>query len=147
MMTFFTGEYECKLDAKGRLILPAKIKTHLPETPTRLYLVKGFDPNLVLYTEVEYEKIYNKFTTLSGFDPVQRKLKRTFFSSGTAVDLDSIGRFLIPPPCIAHAQLQKQLMVVGVGSTIEIWALETYHQYLIADKEEYSELARKFLAE
>lgn len=147
-MAFFTSEYECKLDAKGRLVLPAKIKANLPEVSgNELVVMKGFDPNLVLYTMLEYKKIHNKFASLSDFDAAQRKLKRNFFRSVAPVELDSAGRFLIPKGWIDHAQLEKNVMVVGAGNTIEIWSPSLYEEYLIEDNDEYSDLAKKFLDE
>jgi len=149
-MAFFTSEYECKLDAKGRLVLPAKIKANLPEVSgNELVIMKGFDPNLVVYTMLEYKKIHSKFASLSDFDAAQRKLKRNFFRSVAPVELDGAGRFLIPKGWLDHAKLETkgQTIVIGTGNTIEIWNPKVYDQYLIADSEEYSDLAKKFLDE
>ncbi|MEL6557944.1 MAG: division/cell wall cluster transcriptional repressor MraZ [Bacteroidota bacterium] len=145
-MAFFTSEYECKLDAKGRLVLPAKIKVNLPEVSSHeLVLRKGFEPNLIVYPMLEYKKIHSKISSLSEFNAEQRRLKRNFFRSIATVELDNAGRFLIPKNMLAHASLEKEAVVVGVGSTIEIWNPDVYDEYLIKDSEEYSELAQKFL--
>ena len=147
-MAFFTSEYECKLDAKGRLVLPAKIKANLPEVSgNELVIMKGFDPSLVVYTMMEYKKIHNKFAGLSDFDAAQRKLKRQFFKSVAPVELDGTGRFLIPKAWIEHAKLEKEVIVIGTGNTIEIWNPSVYDNYLIEDSEEYSMMAKKFLDE
>ena len=74
-MAFFTSEYECKLDAKGRLVLPAKIKVNLPEVSSHeLVLRKGFEPNLIVYPMLEYKKIHSKISSLSEFNSEQRRL-------------------------------------------------------------------------
>ncbi|MFY0653859.1 MAG: division/cell wall cluster transcriptional repressor MraZ [Cyclobacteriaceae bacterium] len=147
-MAFFTSEYECKLDAKGRLVLPAKIKANLPEVSgNELVIMKGFDPSLVVYTMLEYKKIHNKFAALSDFDAAQRKLKRQFFKSVAPVELDGAGRFLIPKAWIEHAKLEKEVIVIGTGNTIEIWNPDIYDDYLIEDSDDYSEMAKKFLDE
>ena len=147
-MAFFTSEYECKLDAKGRLVLPAKIKVNLPEaSSTELVLRKGFEPNLIVYPMLEYKKIHNKISSLSEFNAEQRRLKRNFFRSIATVELDNAGRFLIPKTMLAHAKMEKEAIVVGMGNTIEIWNPEVYDDYLINDPSEYSELAQKFLDE
>ena len=79
-MAFFSSEYECKLDAKGRLVLPAKIKVQLPESNgTELMLRRGFEPCLVLYPLLEYKKIYNKIAGLNEFNEEFRMLQRNFF--------------------------------------------------------------------
>lgn len=148
-MAFFTSEYECKLDAKGRLVLPARIKSNLPKAsadgPDELVLRMGFEPNIIVYPMTEYKKIHNKFSALSEFDPEQRMLKRNFFRSIATVELDSNGRFLLPKAMLVYTKIDKDAMIVGTGNTIEIWNPEVYQQYLINDQEKYSALAQKFV--
>ncbi|HHP7240542.1 MAG TPA: division/cell wall cluster transcriptional repressor MraZ [Cyclobacteriaceae bacterium] len=148
-MALLTSEFECKLDTKGRLVLPAKIKTNLPEvSATELVLQKGFEPNIVVYPMMEYRKIHNKISALSEFHPEQRKLKRNFFRSIAQVELDNAGRFLIPKHMLAHAQLEKDVIIIGMGNYLEIWNPKVYEDgYLISDYEEYSALAQKYLDE
>ncbi len=147
-MAFFTSEYECKLDTKGRLVLPAKIKTNLPEVSTNeLVIRKGFEPNLILYPMVEYKKIHHKISSLSEFNPEQRKLKRNFFRSIAQVELDSANRMLIPKTMLAHAQIEKEAILIGMGNYIEMWNPTVFNDHLIEDMNEYSELAQKFLDE
>ncbi len=147
-MAFFTSEYECKLDTKGRLVLPAKIKTNLPEVSTNeLVIRKGFEPNLILYPMVEYKKIHHKISSLSEFNPEQRKLKRNFFRSIAQVELDSANRILMPKTMLAHAQIEKEAILIGMGNYIEMWNPTVFNDHLIEDMTEYSELAQKFLDE
>ncbi len=145
-MSFFTSEYECKLDAKGRLVLPSKIKGNLPETSgNELVLRRGFEPCLILYPMVEFKKIYSKISGLNEFNEEYRKLQRNFFRGNATVELDGTGRFLIPKLMISYAQLQKEAIVVGMGNRIEIWSPELYDKYLINDPGEFSALAQKYL--
>lgn len=145
-MAFFSSEYECKLDAKGRLVLPAKIKAQLPESnSTELMLRRGFEPCLVLYPLLEYKKIYNKIAGLNEFNEEFRMLQRNFFRGNALVDLDSMGRFLIPKPMIKYSQLEKQVIVVGMGNRVEIWNPDLYEKFLITDQSEFSKLAQKYL--
>jgi MraZ protein len=147
-MAFFTSEYECKLDAKGRVVLPARIKSSLPESSgNELVLRRGFEPCLVLYPMVEYKKIFNKVAGLSEFNEEYRKLQRNFFRGNTTVELDSMGRFLIPKLMLNYAGLEKEAIVVGMGNRIEIWNPERYEEHLIQDQSEFSALAQKFLDE
>ena len=147
-MAFFTSEYECKLDAKGRLVLPAKIKANLPETSGgELVVRRGFEPCLVVYPFTEYKKIYAKVASLNEFNEEYRKLQRNFFRGNTQVDLDGNGRFLIPKTMLRFANLGKEVIVVGMGNRIEIWNPETYEEYLIQDQSEFSKLAEKYLTE
>ena len=81
-MAFFTGEHECKLDAKGRLVLPSRLKSVLPEASKKNMIIrKGFEPNLILYPLNEFQNIYSRISSLNEFSSEQRKLKRNLFSS------------------------------------------------------------------
>ena len=145
-MTFFTSEYECKLDAKGRMVLPAKIKSNLPEASgNELVIRRGFEPCLVIYPKLEYKKIFSKVTGLSEFNAENRKLQRNFFRGNSEVELDSTGRFLIPKSMIRFADLKKDVIVVGMGNRVEVWDPELYEEYLIKDQSEFSDLAEKYL--
>ena len=145
-MTFFTSEFECKLDAKGRLVLPSKLKSNLPAASIRQIIIrKGFEPNLIIYPLNEYKKLHNKISSLNEFNSEQRKLKRNFFSSIIQVDLDNSGRFLIPKNMLSHAKINRDAINCGMGNVIEIWNNKMYKKYLINDSETYSELAQKYL--
>ena len=76
-MAFFTGEHECKLDAKGRLTLPSRLKSVLPAASMKNIIIrKGFEPNLILYPLNEFQNIYSRINSLNEFSSEQRKLKR-----------------------------------------------------------------------
>ncbi len=148
IMTFFTSEYECKLDAKGRLVLPAKIKNNLPEVSgAEMVLGRGFDQCLTLYSQVEFNKIYSQIAGLSGFNEENRRLQRTFFMGISSIELDANGRFMIPKPLLKYADLDKEVTVVGMGNHIEIWNPDIYHSYLINDPKEFNDLAKNKLDE
>lgn len=144
----FSSEYYCKLDAKGRLVLPAKLKAALPETfGNELVMRRGFDPCLVLYPMNEYRKLDNKVSALDDFDPKQRNFKRSFYRGNTEIELDSTGRFLIPKPFLGFAGISKEVIVVGMGKTIEIWDPERYDNFLINDPEVFADQARTYLSD
>ena len=145
-MTFFTSEYECKLDAKGRLVLPARIKNGLPETSgNELVVGFGFEKCLIVYPILEFKKLYAKVAGLSEFNPDYRKLQRNFFRGNTVVELDSSGRFLIPKQMLNYAQLEKQVVVVGMGNKVELWNPELYKEQLYDNQNEFSDHVQKYL--
>ena len=147
-MAFFTSEFECKLDAKGRLVLPAKIKANLPEvSTTELVLRKGFESNLILYPMLEYKKLHHKISALSEFNPEQRKLKRIFFRSIAQVELDSAGRILIPKSMLSHSKIEKEALLIGMGNYVELWNPGVFEDNLGMDGDEFSDLAQKYLDE
>ncbi len=146
-MAFFTSEYTGKLDAKGRLVLPSRMKTALPESSsTELYIKLGLEPCLELYPLSEYKKVYSKIAGLNEFDPEVRKLQRNFFRGSATVELDGAGRFLIPKMMLQYAKLNKEVVIVGMGSKMEIWDPEVYQDYLIQDPDEMAKLAQKHLS-
>jgi MraZ protein len=145
-MAFFTGEYDCKLDAKGRLVLPAKIKSALPEVSGNQLVVRiGLEPCLVIYPVVEYKKVYSKIAGLSEFNAEYRSIQRNFFRGTMEVELDSAGRFLIPKSMLHHAELQKEAVVVGMGNKVEVWNPDKYQAFLIKDQDKLSELMQRHL--
>ncbi len=147
-MTFFTSEYECKLDAKGRIVLPARIKAQLPENGgSELVIRRGFEQCLILYPMVEFKKVFSKISGLSEFNEEYRKLQRNFFSGTATVEMDNAGRFLIPKNMLTYAQFEKDLILVGMGNKVEIWNPTLYEKHLIHDPGELSKLAEKYLTE
>ncbi len=147
-MSLFTGEYECKLDDKGRLTLPAKVKSKLPEVSgNQLILSLGLEPCLVLYPMVEYRKIYSRIAAMNEFNEEFRILQRNFFRRIAEVELDGAGRLLIPKTMAKYARLEKELMLVGMGNRIELWNAGMYEEFIINDNQEFSKLAQKHLTE
>ncbi len=147
-MTFFTSEYECKLDAKGRLVLPSRIKSQLPEGDSQeLAIRRGFEQCLIIYPLVEFKKVFSKISGLNEFNEEYRKLQRNFLSGVVTVELDGNGRFLIPKNMLTYAHIDKEVMLVGTGSKVEAWNPAIYEKHLIQDPSELSKLAEKHLNE
>jgi MraZ protein len=155
VMTFFTSEYESKIDAKGRLILPARIKSQLPALQSdngegesyELVVRRGFEQCLILYPMVEFKKVFSKISALNEFNEEYRKLQRNFLSGVVTLELDSNGRFLLPKNMLAYAKIEKEAMLIGMGNKVEIWNPEIYQKHLISDPAELSKLAEKHLNE
>ncbi len=145
-MTFFTTQYECKLDAKGRLVLPSRIKAQLPEGDGQELVVrKGFEQCLIIYPMVEFKKVFSKISALNEFNEENRKLQRNFLSGVVTVELDGNGRFVIPKNLLTYAQIDKDVMLVGTGNKVEAWNPSIYEKYIIQDQSELSKLAQKHL--
>ncbi len=145
-MAIFTGEYECKMDAKARLLFPAKLRAKLPESSrNEIVLSQGFEPCLTIYPKEEYQKVFEKVSSLNQFNLEHRNLQRNFFRGSLEIELDNMGRFLVPKRMAQYAKLDKDTLIVGRGNVLELWNPEEYDRYLVNDPEEYAMLAQKFL--
>ena len=143
-----SGEYDCKLDPKGRLVLPAKVKAALPDAfANQLVLVRGFEPCLTLYPRAAWEVILAKVTALDEFNEDYRQFQRNFLRGMTEIELDSIGRFGLPGTMRRYAGIEKEAVVVGLGNRLELWDPSRYDEYLIKDMGTLSSLAQKFLSD
>lgn len=142
-----SGEYDCKLDPKGRLVLPAKVKAALPDAyANQLVLVRGFEPCLTLYPRAAWEVILAKVTALDEFNEEYRQFQRNFLRGMTEIELDSIGRFGLPGTMRRYAGIEKEAVVVGLGNRLELWDPTRYDDFLIKDMSTLSGLAQKFLS-
>jgi MraZ protein len=147
-MSYFSSEYECKLDAKGRLILPARMKSNLPvDSGNNIVITRGFETCLVVYPEVEWRKVFSKVAGLNEFNEEYRNFQRNFFRGNTEAELDANGRFVLPKSMTKYAQIETEVIVVGMGNRIEIWNPALYDQFLIKDQKEFSKLAEKYLGD
>jgi MraZ protein len=145
-MSYFSGEYEATLDAKGRLVLPTKLKSALPsETGDNIVLMRGFEPCLVLYPQSEWQKIFEKVASLNEFNEEFRNFQRNFLRGNTELELDANGRFIVPKSMMKHANIEKEVVLVGIGNRIELWNPESYEAFLIKDQKEFSQIAQKVL--
>ena len=121
------GEYNHNIDSKGRLILPSKFRSELGD---RFIVTKGFDGCLYGYSIEEWKAIEEKIKTLplvTGKDA--RNFTRFFFSSAIECEIDSQGRILISQNLREFAMLQKEVVIIGVSSRIEIWSKEKWEEY------------------
>ena len=115
----FLGQYRHTLDEKGRLTIPARFREELSGGA---YLTQGFEKNLRLLTEPAFEKISEKLNDMKTTDPMARELRRLIFATASQVDLDRVGRVLIPQFLRDVANLDGEAVIVGVGEGVEIWA-------------------------
>ena len=147
-MVYFASEYEVKIDAKGRMVLPAKVKSNLPqESGANIVLSRGFEPCLVLRPQSEFFKILQKLQGLNQFDAANRNFQRKMLAGSTDMELDANGRFLIPRSMMNYAQLDKEAIIVGMGDRLEIWNPQIYEKFLNDDPEEFAKMAQEIFAE
>ncbi|MBI5974525.1 division/cell wall cluster transcriptional repressor MraZ [Staphylococcus canis] len=138
----FMGEYENKLDAKGRMIVPAKFRQQLNE---RFIITRGLDKCLFGYTIEEWQTIEEKLKTLPMTKRDARKFTRMFFSGATEVELDKQGRINIPSTLRQYANLDKDCTVIGVSNRIEIWDRAAWNDFYDESEDNFEEIAEDLI--
>ena len=117
------GEYEHTLDTKGRISMPARLRKDMGET---FILTKGLDGCLFVFSQNEWNNFETKLKTLPLSDKNARNFVRFFLAGATECEIDKQGRFLIPANLRKEANLEKEAVIIGVGTRLEIWNKETW---------------------
>lgn len=138
----FMGEFQHQLDAKGRMIVPAKFREQLTE---HFVITRGLDKCLFGYTLDEWTIIEEKLKALPLTKKDARKFMRMFFSGAVEVEVDKQGRINIPKHLMEYAGLSKEATVVGVSSRIEIWDRAQWHQFYEATEDEFETIAEDLI--
>lgn len=141
-MPMFMGEYQHTIDDKGRLIMPAKFREGLGD---KFVVTKGLDGCLFVYPMEEWRVLEGKLRSLPFTKADARAFARFFFSGATECELDKQGRILLPTNLRDHAQLQKDIFIIGVSTRLEIWSKEVWEDYSNKTEESYEELAEKMV--
>ena len=119
------GEYSHSLDVKGRLIMPAKLRQDIGD---KFILTKGLDGCLFAFSQEEWLNFEEKLKSLPLSDKNARNFVRFFLSGATECEIDKQGRFLIPNNLRTAANLDKDAVIIGVGTRLEIWNKETWEK-------------------
>ena len=119
----FIGEYEHSVDAKGRVIMPAKLREDIGE---KFILTKGLDGCLFAYSQTEWTNFEEKLKTLPLTNKNARDFVRFFLSGAIECEIDKQGRFLIPSNLRDYSKLDKEIVILGDGTRIEIWNKEIW---------------------
>jgi MraZ protein len=115
----FTGTYQHNLDDKGRLMIPAAYRVLLEGSA---YITKGFDNCLMVMTEAYFKQVYERIQAMNIADPTTRLLRRLILANAYPVEIDKVGRILLPQNLRALIGIQSgELAVVGQGDYFEVW--------------------------
>lgn len=132
------GEYEHSIDTKGRIAMPAKLREGLGG---KFIITKGLDGCLFVYAMDEWQRVEQKLASL----PMSRKTARDFtrflFGGACEGECDKQGRVLLPASLRRYAGLERDAVIVGVGSRAEIWDAAKWQQYNEESAEDVNELA------
>ena len=122
----FIGEYEHSVDVKGRIIMPSKLRENIGE---KFIITKGLDKCLFAYSKSEWANFEEKLKTLPLTNKNARDFVRFFLSGAVECEIVKHGRFLVPSNLRTYANIDKEIVIIGVGTRLEIWNKESWTNY------------------
>lgn len=138
----YIGEFEVKLDDKGRVVLPAGLKKQLPkDTVGKLVLNRGFEKCLTLYTRKDWDEELVNLEKLNHFNKKHRMFIRQFSNGATEVQLDNSSRLLVPKKLCEYAEIKNEAIFYAYGNKIEIWSKHLYDDMMQVDADDFADLA------
>ena len=144
-MSHFIGEFEIRLDAKGRLSLPAGVIRQLPSGGGKVVINRGFEPCLVLYSGMEWDRQVAELSRLNPYVKENREFVRYFLRGASPAEPDAANRILIPRALLDYAGIDKDVVMMGNLSKIELWSPDRYKAQLDREPEDFSALAEKVM--
>lgn len=134
----FIGEYNHTLDNKGRITIPSKFREGLGD---EFVITKGLDNCLFVYPKDEWKIFEDKLKTLPLTSKDARAFVRFFFAGASECNLDKQNRVLLPKNLRIHSELQKDAVIIGVSTRIEIWSKEKWNEYTEDETLSYENIA------
>ena len=145
-MSHFLGEFECRPDAKGRIMIPANLKKQLPEAEKEgLVINRGFEKHLVIYTRKEWDKIVDELSKLNQYEKKKREFIRYFTRGATELTLDSSNRILLPKSLLDYAGIKNDIVLSCQFNKIEVWAKDSYDAQLDNEPENFANLSEEVM--
>jgi MraZ protein len=141
------GTYECKIDAKGRVLLPGGLKKQLDNTISNGFVLKRavFQSCLELYSMEEWGLMMQKINSLNRFVKKNNDFIRRFTAGVKIVEFDALGRFLIPKDLMQFAQISKEIVLSSSGNIIEVWDKDLYEKAIDETTIDFADLAEEVM--
>lgn len=148
-MISFIGTYDCKADAKGRVMIPVNLKNQMAPIINKGFVIKRsvFQPCLELYPMEEWNLLMQKMNRKNRFKKKNNDFIRRFSAGVKPVEVDATGRLLIPKNLIAIAGITKEVVLSSAINIIEIWDKDLYEKVLDETAENFAELAEEVMGE
>lgn len=138
----YIGEFECKADDKGRVVIPAGLKKQIPkEAAGKMVINRGFDKCLTLFTKEDWKTESSQLTKLNYFNRKDRRFIRLFNNGATEIQVDAASRILLPKKLSAYAEIGSEVVFYAYDNRIEIWSKANYDEMMDIDPDDFSELA------
>jgi|TARA_B100000767_G_scaffold275516_1_gene312929 MraZ protein len=148
-MQHFIGTYECKADAKGRIMLPVALKKQLAQNLAEQFVLKRavFNSCLELYPIKEWEAMMEKVNQLNRFNKKNNDFIRRFTAGVRIVDVDQTGRLLIPKDLFVHAGISKEVVISSAVNILEIWDKVLYEEAISEATVDFGALAEEVMGD
>lgn len=143
LLNTIVGTYECKVDAKGRVLLPAPLKKQLASSLQDGFVLKRsvFQPCLELYPMEEWDLMMQKINKLNRFVKKNNDFIRRFTAGVKIVEIDSLGRLLVPKDLVGFASIAKDVVFSSAVNIVEIWDKELYEKSISGEDIDFADLA------
>ena len=138
----FLGTHSPRLDDKGRMVLPAKFREGLA---AGLVFTKGQERSIVVWPAAEFAEYAERLSVASRSDSAVRAYLRVLFSGATDEIPDRQGRVMVPAALREYAGLDREVIVVGNGTTLEIWNSGAWELYLAGQEDNFSDLSEEVI--
>ena len=148
-MNSLIGTYECKADAKGRLMVPAPLKKQLLSVVEEGFVLKRavFQPCLELYPMAEWNKLMQKVNKLNRFNKKNNDFIRRFTAGVKVIEVDASGRLLVPKDLLTFSGISKQVVLASAVNIVEIWDKDKYEQAINDAAVDFADLAEEVMGQ
>ena len=148
-MSLITGTYDCKVDAKGRLMMPAAIKKQLSTVLDDGFVLRRsvFQKCLELYPMAEWQALMQKMNKLNKFKKKNNDFIRRFTAGAKIIEIDVNGRLLVPKDLTVFANISKNIVVASAINIIEIWDKDLYEQAIDDAAIDFADLAEEVMGQ
>ena len=146
-MPIFHGTYYCKMDAKGRVMLPVELRKQLSDQQVDKLVLKRaiYHNNLEMYPESVWEKLMTKLNKLNRFNKKNVIFLTRFLAGVRFATIDATGRMQIPKGLVNDAGLKKDIVITSSIEILEIWDKETYEKFLEDNTEGFEDLSEEVM--
>ena len=146
-MVNLIGTYECKVDTKGRLMVPSALKKQLMPMLQEGFVIKRavFQHCLELYPMEEWNKLMQRMNKLNRFKKKNNDFIRRFTAGVKTVEVDGNGRLLIPKDLIGFAGITKEIVLSSAINIVEIWDKDKYEEAIEAASDDFADLAEEVM--
>ena len=146
-MNYLIGTYECKIDVKGRLLIPSAFKKQLATVIPKGFVLKRavFQNCLELYPLEQWEELIKKVNSLNRFKKKNNDFIRRFTAGVKFIELDSNGRLLIPRDLIEFSNINREVTLSTSVNIIEIWDKSSYEKAIADSRDDFAQLAEEVM--